>query len=117
MGIDPWCVSVETARRWEQAFLKKDQKLFQLSSNLVDEVWKDRPSADILPVTTHPLEFSGCTVEEKLKDLRKKLDVEKAYAIIITALDEVWIPMPLYSFVFLISLIILFLSMITDSLC
>ncbi|KAG1342114.1 Aminopeptidase P1 [Cocos nucifera] len=89
VGTDPWCVSVETAQRWEQAFLKKKQKLFQLSSNLVDEVWKDRPSADILPVTIHPLKFSGRTVAEKLKDLRKKLKVEKANAIIITALDEV----------------------------
>ncbi|XP_010943163.1 aminopeptidase P1 [Elaeis guineensis] len=89
VGIDPWCVSVETAQRWEQAFLKKKQKLFQLSSNLVDEVWKDRPSADILPVTIHPLKFSGRTVAEKLKDLRKKLKVEKANAIIVTALDEV----------------------------
>lgn len=89
VGTDPWCVSVETAQRWEQAFLKEKQKLFQLSSNLVDEVWKDRPSADILPVTIHPLKFSGRTVAEKLKDLRKKLKVEKANAIIITALDEV----------------------------
>lgn len=89
IGTDPWCVSVETYQRWEQAFLKKKQKLIQLSTNMVDIVWKDRPPAEILPVNIHPPEFAGCTVAEKLKDLRAKLIREKAYGIIISSLDEV----------------------------
>eukprot|EP00262_Sarcandra_glabra_P012696 TRINITY_DN3323_c0_g1_i2.p1 TRINITY_DN3323_c0_g1~~TRINITY_DN3323_c0_g1_i2.p1 ORF type:complete len:562 (-),score=107.39 TRINITY_DN3323_c0_g1_i2:342-2027(-) len=89
VGIDPWCVSVETAQRWEHTFSKKKQKLIQLSTNLVDEVWKNRPSPEIHPVVVHPLEFAGRAVEEKLRDLREKLAQVKAYGIIITALDEV----------------------------
>lgn len=89
IGIDPWCVSVETAQRWEHAFSKNKQKLIQLSTNLVDEVWKDRPPAETQPVVVHPLEFTGLSVAEKLKDLREKLIQEKAYGIIVTALDEV----------------------------
>ncbi|XP_021888889.1 probable Xaa-Pro aminopeptidase P [Carica papaya] len=38
IGVDPWCVSVDTARKWERAFAKKEQKLIQTSTNLVDEV-------------------------------------------------------------------------------
>ncbi|KAE8680642.1 putative Minor allergen Alt a [Hibiscus syriacus] len=56
-----------------------DKKLVQTSSNLVDEVWKNRP----------PAEFAGRSVAEKLKDLREKLANEKACGLIITALDEV----------------------------
>ncbi|ONK59887.1 uncharacterized protein A4U43_C08F11980 [Asparagus officinalis] len=89
IGIDPWCVSVETAQRWERAFTRNKQTLIQLSTNLVDEVWKDRPPAEELPVVVHPLEFTGRSVEDKLKDLREKLMQEKAFGIIITALDEV----------------------------
>ncbi|KAF5738167.1 Xaa-Pro aminopeptidase P isoform X1 [Tripterygium wilfordii] len=89
IGIDPWCVSVDTAQRWEHAFLKKQQKLVQTSTNLVDAVWKNRPPAEIAPVTVHPLEFAGLSVAEKLKNLREKLLSEKARGIIITALDEV----------------------------
>ncbi|XP_072991171.1 aminopeptidase P1 [Typha latifolia] len=89
VGIDPWCVSVNTAQRWEQAFSKKNQKLFQLSANLVDEVWKDRPLEDIHPVNVHPLEFAGRSVAEKLKDLREALLHENASGIVIAALDEV----------------------------
>ena len=89
MGIDPWCLSVETAQRWEHAFSRNKQKLLQLPTNLVDEVWKDRPPAEISPVVVQPLEFTGRSVAEKLKDLREKLRQEKASGIIITALDEV----------------------------
>lgn len=41
------------------------------------------------PVNVHPLEFAGCTVADKLKNLRQKLREEEARAIIITTLDEV----------------------------
>lgn len=82
-------MSVDTARKWERAFAKKEQKLIQTSTNLVDEVWKDRPPAEINPVIVHPLEFAGCSVSAKLKDLREKLMHEKAHGIILAALDEV----------------------------
>ncbi|XP_058228581.1 aminopeptidase P1 [Rhododendron vialii] len=89
IGIDPWCVSVDTAHKWEHAFSKKQQKLVQTSTNLVDEVWKNRPPAQNNPVNVHPLEFAGCTVANKLKNLRQKLKEEGARAIVITTLDEV----------------------------
>ncbi|XP_031250478.1 aminopeptidase P1 [Pistacia vera] len=89
IGVDSWCVSIEAAQRWERAFAKKQQKLVQTSANLVDEVWKNRPPAEINPVVLHPIEFTGQSVADKLKDLREKLVHEKARGIIITALDEV----------------------------
>ncbi|XP_044469572.1 aminopeptidase P1-like [Mangifera indica] len=89
IGVDPWCVSIETAQRWERAFAEKQQKLVETSTNLVDEVWKNRPPAEINPVVLHPVEFTGQTVTNKLKDLREKLVRKKARGIIITALDEV----------------------------
>nr|DAD40655.1 TPA_asm: hypothetical protein HUJ06_014978 [Nelumbo nucifera] len=89
IGVDPWCVSIETAQRWENAFTKKQQKLVRTSTNLVDEIWKNRPLPEIKPVIAHPLEFSGRSVVEKLNNLREKLSQEKAHGILITALDEV----------------------------
>ncbi|KAK1588708.1 hypothetical protein Q3G72_026292 [Acer saccharum] len=89
IGVDPWCVSVETAQRWERAFAKNQQKLVQTSTNLVDEVWKNRPSEEANPVVVHPIEYSGRSVTDKLKDLREKLTHVRAHGIIFTALDEV----------------------------
>uniref|UniRef100_A0A3Q7FVA4 Xaa-Pro aminopeptidase n=1 Tax=Solanum lycopersicum TaxID=4081 RepID=A0A3Q7FVA4_SOLLC len=89
IGVDTWCVSVDTAQKWECAFAKKQQKLVQTTRNLVDDVWKNRLPAQANPVIVHPLQFAGQSVAEKLKELRKKLVMGKACAIIITALDEV----------------------------
>ncbi|KAL5723719.1 Xaa-Pro aminopeptidase [Ranunculus cassubicifolius] len=89
VGVDPWCVSVDTAQRWESVFARKQQKLVQSSVNLVDKVWKNRPVAEINPVIIHPLEFAGQSVSDKLRDLREKLTKEKARGIIFTTLDEV----------------------------
>ncbi|GMH25260.1 hypothetical protein Nepgr_027103 [Nepenthes gracilis] len=89
IGVDTWCISVDTAQRWERTFTKKQQKLVHTSKNLVDEIWKDRPAAEVNPVVLQPAEFSGRSVAEKLKDLRESLTQEKARGIIITALDEV----------------------------
>jgi len=89
IGINPWCISVDSAQRYEHAFSKKHQTLFQLSIDLVDEVWMDRPPVEPRPVIVHPVEFAGRSVSEKIKELREKLLHEKATAIIITALDEV----------------------------
>lgn len=89
IGVDPWCVSADTAQKWERVFAKKQQKLVQTKTNLVDEVWKNRPPLEINPIIVHPLEFTGRSVGEKLKDLRERLKNDKARGIIITALDEV----------------------------
>ncbi|KAL8266128.1 hypothetical protein R6Q59_003472 [Mikania micrantha] len=89
LGIDFWCISVETAQKWKSLFAKKQQNLVPTTRNLVDEVWKDRPQAEINPVHVHPLKFSGCSVSDKLKDLRDNLKKENARGIIITTLDEV----------------------------
>lgn len=89
IGINSWCISVDSAQRYENAFSKKQQTLFHLSFDLVDEVWKDRPPVEPRPVIVHPVEFAGRTVSEKIKELREKLLHEKSAAIIITALDEV----------------------------
>ncbi|QCD90997.1 aminopeptidase P1 [Vigna unguiculata] len=89
IGVDPWCISIDTAQRWERAFSEKHQKLVQTTKNLVDEVWINRPQAEINAVIVHPLKFAGRSVADKLKDLRKRLLQEQARGIIFTALDEV----------------------------
>ncbi|KAG9440931.1 hypothetical protein H6P81_021096 [Aristolochia fimbriata] len=89
VGVDPWCISVDTAQRWERIFSKRNQKICQLSTNLVDQIWKNRPLPKIQPVIVQSLEFAGCPVAEKLKYLREKLTQEKAFGMVIVTLDEV----------------------------
>lgn len=89
VGIDPCCISVDTAHRWEQAFSKYGQKLVPLKENLVDKIWESRPPHIVAPVCIQPLEFTGRSAKEKISDLREKLCQEKANAIVVTTLDEV----------------------------
>ncbi|KAK7252894.1 hypothetical protein RIF29_37154 [Crotalaria pallida] len=89
IGVDTWCISIDNAQRWERAFSEKQQKLVQTTRNLVDEVWINRPKEGINPVTIQPLKFAGRSVGDKMKDLRKKLEQERARGIIFTTLDEV----------------------------
>ncbi|CAM6070153.1 unnamed protein product [Sphagnum tenellum] len=89
VGVDPSCISVDTAHRWEPAFAKHGQKLVQLQENLIDKIWKNRPAQKVAPVVPHPLEFTGRSAKEKISELRGKLSQEKASAIVVTALDEV----------------------------
>uniref|UniRef100_A0A7N0T7V3 Xaa-Pro aminopeptidase P n=1 Tax=Kalanchoe fedtschenkoi TaxID=63787 RepID=A0A7N0T7V3_KALFE len=89
VGVDQWCVSVDTAQKWERAFSSKKQKLIHTPKNLVDEIWTDRPPAAVNPVVIHPVEFAGKSVTDKLKELRERLSQENASGIIVTTLDEV----------------------------
>lgn len=89
IGVDQWCVSVDTAQTWERGLSRKKQKLIHTPKNLVDEIWTDRPPAAINPVVIHPIEFAGKSVTDKLKDLRGRLALENARGIIVTTLDEV----------------------------
>ena len=41
------------------------------------------------PVYIQPLNFSGKSAKDKISDLRGKLGQEKAFAIVVTTLDEV----------------------------
>ncbi|MPC26543.1 hypothetical protein E2C01_019686 [Portunus trituberculatus] len=40
-------------------------------------------------ITTIIEKYTGCSIEDKLKNVRQELDEENAFMIIITALDEV----------------------------
>ncbi|KAL0833213.1 hypothetical protein Bca101_085102 [Brassica carinata] len=88
IGVDPWCVSVDTANRWSKSFAKKKQRLIPTTTDLVDEVWKNRPDSQMSPVVVHPLEFAGRSAFDKLEELRSKLKQESARGYVIAALDE-----------------------------
>ena len=69
MGIDPCCISIDTAHRWQQAFSKHGQKLFPLRENLVDKVWENRLPYVVAPVYIQPLNFLGKSAKDKISDL------------------------------------------------
>ncbi|VDK33680.1 unnamed protein product [Taenia asiatica] len=58
--------------------------------NLVDLVWKDRPSHPTNPIRVVPLEsFAGQSWEQKLDALREKMKTKGVTAVVIFQLDEI----------------------------
>ena len=58
--------------------------MISVSKNLVDVVWGEkRPSRPSEKVKTHPIEFAGKNLEDKISDLRKELEKKKNSGIII----------------------------------
>ena len=78
-------ITVADARKLAEKIKKKGGgTLAAVKTNLVDEVWGDkRPPRPREKVKTHPPEFSGKKIEDKLGDLRKELDKKKSAGLIV----------------------------------
>ncbi|MCG2430306.1 aminopeptidase P family protein [Aequorivita xiaoshiensis] len=57
--------------------------------NLVDEIWKDRPTLPSFPVDIHPLEYSGETTASKIEKVQNKIETAKADYYLFSSLDEI----------------------------
>lgn len=73
------------ARKLAEKLKKKTSaRLIGLTSNLVDEAWgNDRPSRTNENVKVLDLKFTGKKFQEKIEDLRKKLEKKKSAGLII----------------------------------
>lgn len=84
IGIDPTLVSISG--------FSNIPGLTGVDSNLVDQVWPEKPAVPCNPVYDHPVEYSGSTSKEKLAKVRQSMTELGADAVVLTALDEIaWI--------------------------
>ncbi len=69
IGYDPWLISDEGLRAYEQAGLE----MIPLASNPVDAVWSDRPAPPARPGMIHPLEYAGKNSAAKRHEIASQL--------------------------------------------
>ena len=99
VGIDPFVHPASFAKDLTEAFdgATKDLgeeaaslgEIVTLQSNLVDEIWEDRPAVPTSPFRVHPLEYAGKTVADKVKSIRSEMAEKKATMSVFSALDDV----------------------------
>lgn len=99
IGIDPYVHPASFAKDLTEAFdgATKDLgeeaaslgEIVTLQSNLVDEIWEDRPAVPTSPFRVHPLEYAGKTVADKVASIRKEMAEKKATMSVFSALDDV----------------------------
>lgn len=62
---------------------------FDGSKDLVDVIWTDRPPLSKKPVWELHVKYAGKSREDKIKEVRAKMQEEKSDQLLVTALDEI----------------------------
>ncbi|KAG8718751.1 hypothetical protein FRC09_012164 [Ceratobasidium sp. 395] len=70
IGIDSRLIAHDTATALTSALKLKGMRMAYPQRNLVDQIWKDRPSKSAAPVWMHEMRFAGEHASEKLRKLR-----------------------------------------------
>jgi Xaa-Pro aminopeptidase len=103
VGFDPFLVSLAQHEAYTTALEPKGIALAPVTGNLVDAIWPQagqltvcgaaepeaRPAFPAGTIKVHPLQFAGESVSSKLATLRAEMAKVDAYAVVVSALDEV----------------------------
>ncbi|NMA75390.1 MAG: aminopeptidase P family protein [Bacteroidales bacterium] len=88
VGLDGTLFSTAQIEVWKEELSKRNISLYT-SIDIFQSIWRERPQLSTLPVFIHPLEHSGQSTQDKIKEVRRKLQEKDTEAIIVTALDEI----------------------------
>lgn len=90
IGADPKFLSMATASKIRSLLATKAPHLqLVCTTNLVDEIWPNKPSLPDAPIISHALKFTGETAEQKVKYLRSEMLKKGIKSFIMYNLDEV----------------------------
>lgn len=81
---------LEQAKNLETRIKKKGGAALRgLTSNLVDEIWTERPARPNNPAFVLSTEYSGQPFQEKIEAVRKELEKKKSPGFVVSMLDEI----------------------------
>jgi Xaa-Pro aminopeptidase len=89
LGVDPQVLSHKNCQELHSFLKAKGIRLKCISKNLVDSVWKNRPSPSKHKIHVHPAKYAGESVWKKLTRVREKMKGHSTDMLVITALDEI----------------------------
>ncbi|MGU3575722.1 aminopeptidase P family protein [Brucellaceae bacterium C25G] len=84
IGFDPWLHTINEAAALRASLEANGGRLVALGQNLVDEIWQDRPSAPLAPVTIQPARYSGQEASDKIALMQQALRETGASATILS---------------------------------
>ncbi|KGG50938.1 creatinase/aminopeptidase [Mitosporidium daphniae] len=94
LGFDPTLVPFDLIQKWKGYWSAQNApiEICPIDQNLVDLAWSCRPARPCNAVSELALSFCGKSFEDKLKDLRSKIEAEKCAGLLVSSLDEIaWI--------------------------
>ncbi len=87
VGFDGRVVDTATGKKFE-AKLASNEVKFYYGEDLADLIWEDRPKLPAHPVMILPEEICGVSVDEKLKQVRDKLQEKNCEYFLLSKLDD-----------------------------
>ncbi len=88
LGFDGRVIAMGEGQALESATAKKHGKI-DYSTDLIDQIWEDRPPLSEEPAFALGEEYTGESTQSKLKRIRKAMEKEGANIHIIAALDDI----------------------------
>ncbi len=88
LGLDGRVINSRLGIKLEERLKEKNASI-SYHRDIVDEIWEDRPALSCEPAFLLDIRYAGKSRKEKLEDLRKKLEEEKADVFILTCLDDI----------------------------
>lgn len=88
IGFDGSVLSTSLARNIEKAVSKKGITL-EYRYDLIDELWKDRPSISTEPIFVHDVKYAGKSRVEKVNMVREEMKKDEATHIVLSSLDDI----------------------------
>ncbi len=85
IGTDPELISVGAFDVFNQALEEIGAKLVTVTSNPIDQLWKDQPEKPQNPVIHQPKKYAGVDTAEKIKQIQEDLKSQSIDAFVITA--------------------------------
>lgn len=89
VGIDPFLIDSDSFRSMANRLQLSQSVLVEVTPNLVDDVWVDKPVQDFPEIHALDIQFTGKRVSDKINDLREVVAKQQGSAIVVSALDEV----------------------------
>jgi Xaa-Pro aminopeptidase len=95
IGMDPFVhpasfpKEIKTALEEEGVEQPDQTQIKTINTNLVDQIWNQRPAVPTSPWRVHPLEYAGMTWQTKVTKVRRAMQEKKATMAVFSTLDDV----------------------------
>ncbi len=88
VGIDGRVFSISSFEDMEKQLNKKGIEL-KVVGDLIDTIWKDRPSIPKEKIFDHLVKYAGKSRKDKLDDIRKNMKINEAEYYVLSSLDDI----------------------------
>lgn len=88
VGFDGRVINEQLGERIEECLADKEVSVVY-QEDLVGMIWQDRPALSAEPIWVLEEEYSGKSAAQKLEELRKTMEQEKATVHILTSVDDI----------------------------